>query len=100
MKSILLILSVACLSACSTVAYHQRVSSAYVGCPEDQIKISNEKNAVAASWIAQCNGKTFYCGENHSFNGSTSTMNCKEGEPMPEPTATPTSTPKKGAVQY
>ena len=38
------------------------LSSGAVGCPPDQIQISNLKGTPdVVTWTAQCNNKTYYC---------------------------------------
>lgn len=50
------------LAACVSVGTYQRYSSGSVGCPPNEIGISDQSERfVGSTWTATCRGKRFYC---------------------------------------
>jgi hypothetical protein len=86
--------------ACVTTQILAEESSGQVGCPPEEIKITDKKDgAFNLVWKAECRGQTYFC----TFGDPTA---CKqeagtaEGAP-PEPTATPdAAAPVAGGCQY
>lgn len=73
---------VACLSVLVVLGCKNSLrgpSSGQVGCPPEQITISEEKAGWdRTTWKAECNGRTYYCTRiNSGKNGQTQT-NCTE----------------------
>jgi hypothetical protein len=56
----LLLAASALLPACG-VGAHQRATSGVIGCPSDEIIISNVVRKAPATWRAHCRGRTFQC---------------------------------------
>jgi len=60
------------------------LSSGAVGCPADQIQISNLNGTPnVVTWMAKCNGKTYYCSAPQSINngaGFYGGIACKEAQ--------------------
>jgi hypothetical protein len=53
----------------------QRLTASKTGCPESGIKISDSKVGMkTASWIADCEGKTYYCAGDDMLRG----VSCSE----------------------
>lgn len=50
-----------------SVSLAHRISSGYIGCPPEQIEISNAHmhGANGWSWRAECQGRVMYCGGTH-----------------------------------
>ena len=62
---------------CATTGTYQNASAGFVGCPPDQIKISDTSSGFgASSWVAECKGKKYYC----SAVGQGGGTNCKASE--------------------
>ncbi len=54
------------------------ISAGQIGCPENQIKISQEKDSWGTStWTAECRGRRFFCSA-VSTGKDSSQINCKE----------------------
>jgi hypothetical protein len=93
--------AVACLaSGCVTSQILADESSGQVGCPPDEITISDKRDgAFNLVWKAQCRGRTYFC----TFGDPTS---CKEeagssGAPTePPPEGAPADAPAAGGCQY
>ena len=52
-------LAVLALSGCMS---HEGRTSGIIGCPVDEVKISNQQRQFQTiTWQAECRGKTFYC---------------------------------------
>lgn len=63
------VLTTACIAfltlagtGCTTTGALQTYTSGQIGCPADQIRITDEKMHLGSkTWTAQCMGKRFYC---------------------------------------
>lgn len=64
-----------CLCGCSVNL--ARVTSAQIGCPENEIQISEDSKSTFSgrNWIATCRGKIFYCGAMPT-GGKNSSLTC------------------------
>ncbi|MGZ5055816.1 MAG: hypothetical protein ACXWAT_12870, partial [Methylobacter sp.] len=71
------IIIVLCLSlfGCTSAGVSSSLSSGVVGCPSDDIKITNETASIRGTheWIAECNGKLYVCSYVYGSN-----TNCTE----------------------
>ena len=54
-----LLLPSGCLTA--SAPHYQRLSSALIGCPPEEIHIAHPVLGSVTSWEAQCRGRQFYC---------------------------------------
>lgn len=58
----LLLLSLVLLSGCSAKAQYQSLSSGYLGCPVDEVVVTDTSYTIATeAWKATCRGQTYYC---------------------------------------
>lgn len=65
------------LSACATTEHFKNLSAGYVGCPKDELTVSEPLTlGGTASWEATCRGRKFYCSA--VANKSGSAVACKE----------------------
>jgi hypothetical protein len=86
-----MILLFAPLAGCATQDFLRNASSGMIGCPAEQIRIVNDETGLGnATWIAECNGRTYYC------SGAGGHVACTE--PANKPGAAPT--PPPGGCQY
>lgn len=72
---LLLLLCASCATA--RIDSKKQLSSGYVGCSPDQVKIENEqRNSLSNtdSWAATCKDKKYYC------SASAGAMSCKAAE--------------------
>jgi hypothetical protein len=94
-------------SGCTTLA---DVSSGHVGCPPDQVVISNKRTRwQRRTWTAECHGRRYFCASTStsSINGATDTdVSCApEGQggetpvASPAPAATTTTAPAAPAPE-
>ena len=69
----MIIFCAAFLTNCSTPKFFAKKSSGLIGCPAEEIEISNIDTPFFGpiSWVAKCRGKTFYCVRSDRFR-------CKE----------------------
>jgi hypothetical protein len=59
--------------------YYSQISTGSIGCPPEEIQTYNIKlqNNYQATWMAQCNGKIYYCsGFWNYINQSESSVSC------------------------
>jgi hypothetical protein len=57
----------------------QQISSGRIGCPESQIKISNEENGFGTkNWVAECRGRRFFCSGTATGKDSEMEYECRE----------------------
>jgi hypothetical protein len=62
------------LSGCTSLA---DVSSGQIGCPPEQIAISDDAQTWGArTWKAECNGQTFTCSAHGGGENSTAQVSC------------------------
>ncbi len=75
MERIPLILFMAVMVAgCTSPRISSTLSSGIIGCPSDEIKISDEKAFGSVhEWVAECRGKRYICSYTYGSN-----TNCKE----------------------
>lgn len=52
-----------------------RVSSGHIGCAEESIRLSDEKDTT---WVAHCADRKFYCVVRHNFTTGEQKINCAE----------------------
>jgi hypothetical protein len=81
----------------------ESVSSGQIGCPVDQINITNEQlDWPTRTWTAQCAGRTYFCSE--MMSKAEQHVACKEragsAQAMPPPPAPPAASPQPGGCQY
>ena len=73
LKSVFLLAAGVALGGCVSLA---AVSAGHVGCPEDDIAISDDNPGFGThTWTAQCHGRTFFCSA-----AGRSDISCKEQE--------------------
>jgi hypothetical protein len=80
LKSVFLIVTFASLAGCATAA-KKSASAGNIGCDEDDVTISDEKQPFmggVASWKATCKGKVFFCSAVSGGQNGGATVNCKE----------------------
>lgn len=64
------------------------VTSGQIGCPEDQISISNDKSGwTTRTWTAECQGKQYYCSAHGGGEGSTAQVSCNPAQASETDTA-------------
>lgn len=76
---LLIALTAAFISACSSTGAFQRMASGEIGCPPKMIKVSNANS----KWVldgqrtfqAECDGVVYYCSY---FNKDLGNVRCKE----------------------
>lgn len=62
MRYLLVLLAFAPLAACVATSTYQRYSSGSVGCPPNEIAITDaSERFVGSTWTATCRGQRFYC---------------------------------------
>jgi hypothetical protein len=70
----------ACVLLLSSCASVQDLSSGGVGCPSQEIQVSDHHSNFFTgvdTWTAQCNGKIFYCSSTRGGYGSVSCTESK-----------------------
>jgi hypothetical protein len=96
-RGILLVAVLAFVPACVTAQILAEESSGQVGCPPEEIKITEKRDgAFNLVWKAQCRGVTYFC----TFGDPTS---CKEeagGPTAPTPTPPAAEAPVAAGCQY
>jgi hypothetical protein len=66
-------------TACSSAGFYKSSSSGQIGCPEDQIEISDVSSQLRGqTWIAACKGRRFYCNSTSSSGFGSNQITCKE----------------------
>jgi hypothetical protein len=100
MKYLFLGLSILLLSSCASTpttrpanlssTYLNNVSSGAIGCPSEQIQTYNAKLNYEAvglgavnpnyTWMAQCNGKTYYCSGPYGYNNGVKSVSCAQAQ--------------------
>lgn len=59
--------------------WYKQQSSGQIGCPEDQIEVSNvDQGMTTKTWVATCKGKKFYCSSSSTGLAGGHTAACKE----------------------
>jgi hypothetical protein len=78
---------VACLSVLVVLGCTNSLrgpSSGQIGCPPDQITISNDRVGWdRTTWKAECNGRAYYCTRVSSGNKGETQTNCTEENSAP-----------------
>jgi hypothetical protein len=65
-------------TGCAT-GFYKSSSSGQIGCPEDQIEISDVSSQLRGqTWIATCKGRRFYCNSTSSGGMGSNQITCKE----------------------
>jgi hypothetical protein len=65
-------------SGCASAFPVQGVTSGQIGCPEEDITITNDEPGFnERTWTAECNGRTYYCSAVGGGHGG-GTVSCKE----------------------
>jgi hypothetical protein len=77
MKSLFMVLSLT-LVGCSTIELRKQQSSGSVGCAPSEITITDEIASGAPTWVAVCNGKTFFCSASSALFNESPQISCKE----------------------
>lgn len=82
MKTIKLVVSLlgvsVLVSACSSTGWYKQQSAGQMGCPEDDIEISNVSQGITTkTWMASCRGHKFYCSST-TTSAFGKTSSCKE----------------------
>ena len=76
-KLVVCLVVVGALAGCTNTRISQSLSSGEIGCPQDEITITNETASGPMgrlhNWEAECRGKHFVC----SYEQTTG-VNCKE----------------------
>ncbi|MGZ5055468.1 MAG: hypothetical protein ACXWAT_11080, partial [Methylobacter sp.] len=72
---IIIVLTAIALSACTSTGVSKSLASGVIGCPSQNIKITEETASVRGTheWIAECNGKLYVCSYVYGSN-----TNCTE----------------------
>lgn len=71
-------LSLSFLSGCASLG---SMTSGQIGCPEDQIKISDDKSGwTTRTWTAECQDKKYYCSAHGGGEGSTAQVACNPAQ--------------------
>lgn len=75
MKALLAVVVVVLIAGCTSARISRSLSSGAIGCPSDEITITNERASIVGTheWIAECKGKRYVC--NYVSGGNA---NCKE----------------------
>ncbi len=74
----ILVLALVSMSACAT-GFYKSSSSGQIGCPEDQIEISDVSSGLRGqTWVATCKSKRFYCNSTSSGGMGSNQITCKE----------------------
>ena len=99
MRALGLLLGLATLaSGCTTTA---EVSSGYVGCPADEIVVSNEKSSWSArTWTATCRGRTFHCVSRGGGEDHPSEIACNALQDTTVPGGANAAPPTNGGCSY
>lgn len=72
--SIVTIIAAAALTACAGL---QRASSGQIGCPSDEIAITDKSRGWSSvTWTASCRGNTYYCAA--VSTGKDEQISCKQ----------------------
>lgn len=72
MRTCLVILAAALLSACGTTNYQKTIASPYLGCTVEDINIVDEAGGWMTAhegWVAVCRGKAVMCVETRDSGG-------------------------------
>ncbi len=65
------------LNACATTAAMRSASAGQIGCPDDEVVVSNTKRDWGVgSWTATCRGHVFHCSAVGGDGGTQ--VKCKE----------------------
>jgi hypothetical protein len=75
MRIVMLIVVIVALASCSaSTGELQNLTSGKIGCPANDIQISNSQTGMkTASWTAVCHGKTYLCAGDDMLRGVTCT---------------------------
>ena len=62
---IYLFVMVMAVSGCMSIGTAQRISSGKIGCPPNEIIITNFQQPIISpiTWVAECKGKKYFCTE-------------------------------------
>jgi hypothetical protein len=94
-KTIFLLLVVGSLASLVGCANLPAISSRAIGCPQEQIAISNESMGINhASWTATCRGWPYFCEGANNFVTCTPSGGPWNAAPVPAPPATATPAPR------
>ena len=65
---------------CASTTTRKEISAGHIGCPKDEIKISDENVGwrSTSSWRASCRGHQFYCSSISGGHESVPRVSCKE----------------------
>lgn len=77
MRTCLVILAAALLSACGTTNYQKTIASPYLGCTVEDIKIVDEAGGWMTAhegWVAVCRGKAVMCVETRDSGGGCNSI--------------------------
>jgi hypothetical protein len=81
---------------CASLFPVQGVTSGEIGCPAEDITITNDEPGFnERTWTAECNGRTYYCSAVGGGNGG-GVVSCKESIAS-APKAAPPAAPAKAA---
>ena len=72
MRTCLIILAAALLSACGTTDYQKNIASPYLGCTTEDIVIVDSAGGwmtAQEGWVAACRGKAVMCVESRDSGG-------------------------------
>lgn len=77
MRTCLVILAAALLSACGTTNYQKTIASPYLGCTVEDINIVDEAGGWMTAhegWVAVCRGKAVMCVETRDSGGGCNSI--------------------------
>lgn len=101
MRSSSALLFVALAVGCTSIA---EMSSGHVGCPPEEVVISNKKDKWGSStWTAQCRGVDWYCTSLAAGEGGAPSISCARegaGGPPGGASAVPEPAPAATGCQY
>jgi hypothetical protein len=91
------LLGVGCLlTSCANL---QAVSSPKIGCPQEEIHISNDDSGWGSrTWTADCRGRRFFCGATSTGKSSADISCTPEAAPLPVPVPVPVPVPGPAPV--
>lgn len=77
MRALVGLTALATLGGCVSLP---KVTSGQIGCPEEQIRISQEDTSInVQTWTATCRGQTYFCSSSGNGQG-TPQVACKEAQ--------------------
>lgn len=78
MRTSLIILAAALLTACGTTDYQKTIASPYLGCTTEDITIVDSSGGWMTAhegWVAQCRGRAVMCVETRESGGGCNAIN-------------------------